>query len=602
MPLLPTSPFVEAIRRERQRVTLPTSATTAEIRGWDKGIRDRSFFSAQTLLAEPLETYRKVLAEILEPREATRTLPDGTQAPYQAGLDPASARLKLKEVYDRIGYTPDEEKRGTIEDLSSDARIDLVLKTNEEIAHGFGQWRQQQETIDAFPAWELYRQEDRNKPRDWSKRFLLAGQLSGRPIGDGWTITPDGAMIALLNHPLWEQLGSSANWDDALDRAEPPFAFNSGMWTRAVGRRQAIEIGILDLGEKVAPEERDFDLPEKLKEPRAEITPAPAPVPTIDPEEAARRAEAERQEQLRQREAQLAEELQTVEKAVKAAEKAEKALEKAKAGEQKIRLQFQRLPESEMATQGEVLAAAWEKSVKKISEANASADLERNLAMQKLTKSIKAEKPSSVELGELPQGAGLKPERYAQAEKWFKETVGAQWLDGKQIGVLATTDDRCHAQGGNIYMNRAAGPEVVVHEMGHCLEENHPALTKEMRQYVNDRYMQGRREVYEKHHANPKLSYEEAERTYREEVNRDYEIRPLREITMNTRYMPWEKGFGDKWIDAYASKQYDDGQNEVTSMALQWLYENPLYFYQKDRDLFTFFLRVLRGLPGKKAV
>ena len=50
-------------------------------------------------------------------------------------------------------------------------------------------------------------------------------------------------MIALKGHPIWEQLGSSANFNDALDVDYPPFAFRSGMWVRPVDRATCVALG-----------------------------------------------------------------------------------------------------------------------------------------------------------------------------------------------------------------------------------------------------------------------------------------------------------------------------------------------------------------------
>src|SRR6185503_2254093 len=113
-----------------------------------------------------------------------------------------------------------------------------VLKTNREIAQGYAQDRAGQDELllDEWPAQELFRGEAREKERDWQERFRLAGDQSGSPIGDGWTITPDGRMIALKNHPIWDALGSSELFDDGLNNPFPPFAFASGMWVRDIDR------------------------------------------------------------------------------------------------------------------------------------------------------------------------------------------------------------------------------------------------------------------------------------------------------------------------------------------------------------------------------
>ena len=56
-------------------------------------------------------------------------------------------------------------------------------------------------------------------------------------------------MIARLDSGIWEQLGKL--WDDSLGNDFPPYAFQSGMWTRPVSREDAENYGLLEKGEKV---------------------------------------------------------------------------------------------------------------------------------------------------------------------------------------------------------------------------------------------------------------------------------------------------------------------------------------------------------------
>jgi hypothetical protein len=228
-------PFRDALQSRAVKKVLPTNLTSAELMQLDAAIREKAMFSAQTLLEDYLKDISKKVETILNPVSV-----DGRTE----GMDTATARLQLKEQLRSLGYSPDPDKRGTIEDLSSDQRINLVLKMNVEMAQGYGDWRQSQDpaVLDQFPAQELFRGEDRKEPRDWMTRWRGAGgQLYG------------GRMIALKNDPIWTELS-------AFGLPYPPFDFNSGMWVRDVDRDEAVQLGLIDQDTQIQPQSRGFEM------------------------------------------------------------------------------------------------------------------------------------------------------------------------------------------------------------------------------------------------------------------------------------------------------------------------------------------------------
>ena len=222
---------------------MPTWLTSAELREIDAAVRAQSIFSSQTMLDELLAKYKDRIAGILNP------VPAEGQA--TTDFSPGYARQEIKQLLDEIGYQPDPNAAGTLQDLGSSARINLVLKTNTELAQGQGLWiaNQNPAILDEWPAQELFRAETRDKPRKWLERWREAGAQTGDPIGTGWTVTPDERLIALKNHDIWNWIGSSDLFDDALDVIWPPFAFNSGMWVRDVDRAETEAIGLMDKGD-----------------------------------------------------------------------------------------------------------------------------------------------------------------------------------------------------------------------------------------------------------------------------------------------------------------------------------------------------------------
>jgi hypothetical protein len=222
---------------------MPTWLTARQLRDIDAAVRAQSLFSSQTTMERVLGEYQDRLKAALagQPQQGEAT----TQ------FSPDYVREKIKGLLADMGYSPEPDKKGSLEDLSSTARIDLVVKTNTEIAQGQGLWIANQNPVilDEWPAQELFRAEAREVPRKWLERWRLAGDQTGDPIGTGWTITPGEQMIALKNHDIWNWIGSSDLFDDALDVIWPPFAFNSGMWVRDVDRKETEAIGLLEKGE-----------------------------------------------------------------------------------------------------------------------------------------------------------------------------------------------------------------------------------------------------------------------------------------------------------------------------------------------------------------
>ena len=240
-------PFSEAVKVLAEKNLLPDLMTSADIRALDAALKNQSFFSAQTTDEYLLQYYKYKIGGLLNPVRIAG------QATTQ--YSPAYVSRSIKDFLISVNYAPAPADAGTIKDLSSDARVSLVLKTNKQLAQGQGNWLQSQRggVLDSFPADELFRLEARAKQRDWLARWRLAGEQTDDSIGTGWTITPDGRMIALKNHDIWNWIGSSELFDDALDVIWPPFAFNSGMWVKDVSRAMCEAIGLLDQGE-AAPE------------------------------------------------------------------------------------------------------------------------------------------------------------------------------------------------------------------------------------------------------------------------------------------------------------------------------------------------------------
>ena len=197
-----------------------------DTKGWSTvqaGLRDRAFFSSQVTQTKILYAMRQNVADLVK-----------------AGKSPSEVRRDLRAYLDSIGYAPGED-RGTIKDLTTKARLDVMMKTNADQAKGYASHLRATTAgaILAFPAYELVRVETRKMPRDWSARWNAAAQK----VGFEGVCRDTSKKIALKTSPIWAVLSRFGN-------PFPPFDFNSGMGVRDVKKSVCREIGLLGPNEQ----------------------------------------------------------------------------------------------------------------------------------------------------------------------------------------------------------------------------------------------------------------------------------------------------------------------------------------------------------------
>lgn len=228
------------------RQILPTDKSAAGIRAaYDLAVRRRSFFSARTTQAHYLERVRDLVEKLAR----------GDVAEDEAVAD-------LQKTLDDLGYDPEaggfpgdegipEAEPGTLTDLSSHARISLVLRTNEVLGANLARKARSAADPDLaadWPAWRLVRAGDPLHPRNWEVRWRNAYGACG---GEGAHATE---FVALKNSPIWEALGEYG--EDSTGSDCPPFAYNSTMDWEDVPREEAVALGLLDEDEEIS---LDFD-------------------------------------------------------------------------------------------------------------------------------------------------------------------------------------------------------------------------------------------------------------------------------------------------------------------------------------------------------
>ena len=175
------------------------------------GFRNRAFFSSRVAQVNILAAMRDKVRE------------------YSEGeADISKIRMKIREDLQTLKYDP---KGATgIHDLFSQARLDVIIKTNVAQARGYMQFAEGMSpgAFAAFPAQEFTRIRHSRKPRqDWPQRWAKAG---GKTYG--------GKMIALKDDPVWERLSVFGN-------PFPPFDWGSGMGVLDVDRKTTIRLGLI---------------------------------------------------------------------------------------------------------------------------------------------------------------------------------------------------------------------------------------------------------------------------------------------------------------------------------------------------------------------
>ena len=244
---LPT--LSDAYRLARGRRVLPSALGGAEQRAaFTAAVRERAVFSARTTSLPYLEIMRSALDDLLR-GEVDTVDKDG--APWAKSLGQAETRLRLKQALAALHYDPERghfgtaadadippAERGSLQDLSSDRRLDLIIDVQRLRWQRAGQLERGMApaVLAAFPAWELTGTSAMEPRQDWPARWLAAGGVFYGPGQD--------RMIAAKGSPVWQRLGTLEDYPDGLDGGLPPFAFGSKRSWRGVSKRECADLGV----------------------------------------------------------------------------------------------------------------------------------------------------------------------------------------------------------------------------------------------------------------------------------------------------------------------------------------------------------------------
>lgn len=236
-------PFTEADDKIGSKIVMPSELSSREMMIHARpDVRDRSFFSARVINAQLLQEFKNSAQEIVK---GTSNIPQ--------------QRLRLKQLLAKFDYKPQPGKEGTIEDLSSNVRLNLILRINVSLVRNYGQWVQGNRpgALKASPALELIRISDRVNKRYWVDRWNHAREVLGNTTtateAFGDRDDEEINAFALKNDPIWSAISR-------FGQPYPPFDFNSGMGTRPVGYREAVEAGVMKAtDEPIQPKPRNLN-------------------------------------------------------------------------------------------------------------------------------------------------------------------------------------------------------------------------------------------------------------------------------------------------------------------------------------------------------
>lgn len=223
-------PYAEAVAAAQRRTPVGSVLTSEEWAQVPLALRDRAFFSAQQTNIAFLDRARR-----------------GVDGLVAGNTDRATQRLELRKLAESLGLAPaGGDGAGTVQDLGSDARLNLMLDTQLRQAQGYGNFLQGNEpsVLEQWPAQELI---DTNPGqtdgrRNWAARWLAAGGI----FVDG------GRMIALKSAPIWAKLSR-------FGTPYPPFDYGSYWDVQDVDRDEAEAFGLIKPGAPVKSAVEDFN-------------------------------------------------------------------------------------------------------------------------------------------------------------------------------------------------------------------------------------------------------------------------------------------------------------------------------------------------------
>lgn len=236
MPSITVQPLADAAASLGSKTPIGAALSSAEWADVPLQLRETAFFSARVESARLLSAMQDGLvrqASMLRERVANG----------EALISRDSWMASIRGLAEKLGVqTVGTTGAGTVRDIRSNPRLGLIYDFQTQRAAEFARWKMEQDpdVLDAYPAQELVRIEDRQVPRDWRQRWAETG-----------TPMPDGRMVALKSSPVWAQLSR-------FGTPFPPLDFGSGMGYEDIDRDEAERLGLIEPQQRAVPAEAGF--------------------------------------------------------------------------------------------------------------------------------------------------------------------------------------------------------------------------------------------------------------------------------------------------------------------------------------------------------
>jgi len=163
-------PFAEAIQKLGARTPIGSDLTSAQWRDVPVALRERALFSSQVESLRFLQRAKDHVGDFLT--GAREVLPDG-QTALKLGSR-AEFVKQLSAFAQAEGLGPlDPKDAGTIKDITSQKRLELIFDVQTHQAQAYGDWKQgsDPDVLDEFPAQRFIRVHDVKEPRTWHTQF-----------------------------------------------------------------------------------------------------------------------------------------------------------------------------------------------------------------------------------------------------------------------------------------------------------------------------------------------------------------------------------------------------------------------------------------------
>ena len=231
-------PLRMAADRLKNKTIVASTLRSAQWKEVPQQIRERSFFSSRVAWSQLLEREKADLVAHLE----------RSKLQYRNGESFVSRSSFIRDQRDFLkenGYKLHQGSAGDVRDITSAKRLGMIFDVQTGHAKGFTRRKMDNDNplfLNAWPAKELVRIDNRDKPRDWDMIWDKA--RASIPDPETATESSSGRLAALKTSSIWTAISD-------FGLPYPPYKFGSGMGDRMITRSEAIELEILGKGDVI---------------------------------------------------------------------------------------------------------------------------------------------------------------------------------------------------------------------------------------------------------------------------------------------------------------------------------------------------------------